>query len=150
MKYVVRKTITAMLLAALILFGAMGAGTAQAAVPTAPPTVGLVDFPLLINQHPDTQKANETLKAETEAAKKEFEAKSAGLGDKEKQDLNLQLMRQVEQKRQELLRPIADKINAAVREVAEAKGMAIVVQKGVAVYGGLDITDDVLKKISGK
>jgi hypothetical protein len=41
-------------------------------------------------------------------------------------------------------------INAAVKMVADAKGLTIVVDKNTAVYGGQDITDDVLKKITGK
>jgi outer membrane protein len=109
--------------------------------------VGVVDFGLLVNQHPDTQKANETFQAENEAANKEFEAKAAGLGDKEKQDLKVQLLQRVEQKRQALLQAITGKIDAAVREVANVKGLTVVVQKGAVVYGCLDITDDVLKKL---
>lgn len=151
MIYSIAKKTTGMLLTVLVLLGAMGVvvaqpGKAYAAAPGAV-AVGVVDFTLLINQHPDTQKANETLKTETEAAKKEFADKSAGLSDADKQNLNLQLMQRVEQKRQELLKGIADKISAAVKEVADAKGLAIVVQKGAAVYGGLDITDEVMKKI---
>jgi outer membrane protein len=151
---IAKKKITGILLATLVLLGATGINAAQpakahAAAPTSG-AIGVVDFTLLINQHQDTQKANETLKAETETAKKEFADKSAGLSDADKQNLNLQLMQRVEQKRQELLKAIADKISAAVKEVAAAKGLEIVVQKGIVVYGGVDITDDVMKKISGK
>lgn len=145
--------IIGVVLATLLCLGITGIltalpGKAYAAPASSP--VGVVDFGLLVNQHPDTQKANETFRAETEAADKEFTAKAAGLGDKEKQDLRVQLMQRVEQKRQELLKGIADKIIATVREVAAAKGLEIVVQKGMVVYGGVDITDEVLKKITGK
>lgn len=145
----VKKKVTSMLLAGLVLLGAAGLAVAvpSQAHAAAAPAVGVVDFGLLVNQHPDTQKANETIKVETEAARKEFEAKAAGLGDKEKQDLNIQLTRKLEQKGQELLQAIAGKINAAVKEVATAKGLTIVVQKTSVVYGGQDITEDVLKKL---
>ena len=113
-------------------------------------TVGVVDYISLINQHPDTPKANEVLRAEQEQAKKEFAEKSAGLGDKEKQDLDRQLGQRVELKRQELLKPITEKVNAAIKEVADAKGLTVVVGRNVVVYGGVDITEEVLKKITGK
>ena len=119
--------------------------TAYAAAPAT--TIGVVDINLLVNQHPDTAKANEAIKTEAEAAQKEFEGKAAGLGDKEKQDLRVQLTQRVGQKQQELFKGIADKIDAAVKEVAKAKGLAVIVEKSSVVYGGLDITEDVLKKL---
>lgn len=145
----VKQKITGLLLAGLVLLGAAGLAaaapnTVQAA---AAPAVGVVDIGRLVNQHPDTAKANETIKSEAEAAQKEFDAKAAGLGDQEKQDLRMALQQRVGQKQQELLKGIADKIDAAVREVAKAKGLTVVVQKSSVVYGGLDITEDVLKKL---
>lgn len=142
----IQNKITGVVLAALVCLVLTGLhGTAHAAPASSP--IGVVDFGLLVSQHPDTPKANETVKTEAEAANKEFEAKAASLGDKEKEDLRIQLLQRVEQKGQGLLKAIADKINAAVREVAAAKGLTIVVQKSSVVYGGLDITDEVLKKI---
>lgn len=137
---------------AFLLLGAISiaapSGKAYATAPVS--AVGTVDYGLLINQHPDTQKANEIYRTETEQAKKEYDAKAPALSDKEKQDLNVQLMQRVEQKRQELLKAITDKINAAVKEVADAKGLTMIVSKTFVVYGGPDITDDVLKRITGK
>lgn len=112
--------------------------------------IGVVDTALLLNKHPDTQQANEILKTETEQAKKEFDEKSAGLSDKDKHDLDLQLTQRMAQKRQELLNAITDKINTAVKEVADTKGLTIVIPKNFTVYGGVDITDEVLKKIIEK
>lgn len=124
-----------------------GAAPVQAAPPS---SVGIVDFVYLIDRHPETAKANETLRAEQEAAKKEFAEKSVGLGDKEKQDLDRQLGQRVEQKRLELLKAISDKVLAAVKEVQDAKGLSVVISKREVVSGGVDITEDVLKKITGK
>jgi outer membrane protein len=146
-----KNKITIVLFVSLVWLGIMGTvqpSSVYAAVPTSP-VIGVVDFNLLLNQHPDTQKANDTLKVEADSAQKEFEAKSVNMSDKDKQNLNLQLRQRVEQKRQDLLKAIADKISISVKEVAEAEGVSIVVQKGVVVYeaSGVDITDEVLKKI---
>lgn len=140
------KRIVPFLLTLCILLSAWG--TAQAA-PAAGP-VGYVDFLYLVNQHPDTAAANAALKAEQEAAKQEFDSKAAGISDTDKQNLARQLDQRVEQKRQELLQPIAAKVTAAANDVAKEKGLSIVIGKNEVVCGGVDITADVLKKITGK
>jgi outer membrane protein len=113
-------------------------------------TVGEVDYLYLINNHPDTPKANEELRAEQEQAKKDYDIKAATVSDKEKQDLALQLAQRMEQKRQELIKPIAEKINAAIKAVADSKGLTVILSKASVVYGGVDITNEVFKKITGK
>lgn len=125
----------------------LGAGGVAAAAPS---NIGVVDYALLVSEHPDTPKANETLKAETEAAKKEFASKSAGLSDKDKQELDRQLWLRVEGKRRELLGGVMEKVNAAIKAVADAKGLAVVLDKSVVIYGGQDITAEVGKKFTGK
>jgi outer membrane protein len=113
-------------------------------------TVGVVDVLYLINNHPDTPKANEALQAEQAKIKQEFDAKAATLGDQEKQDLNRQMLQRMEQKRLELLKPIADKISAVIKDVSAQKGLTVIIAKPSVVLGGVDITEDVQKRITGK
>lgn len=136
------------LLLALCLFIAIG-GTSQAA-PIATGPVGYVDFTYLVNQHPDTMQANASLKAEQETIKQEFESKAVGLGDRERQELDQQLGLRLEQKRLELLNAISGKIVAAANEVVKEKGLSIIISKSEVVCGGIDVTADVLKKITKK
>lgn len=145
-----KKILTSVLIALFLLGGAVMIQPAKISAAAAASSLGVVDYGLLLDQHPDTQKANEALKVEDEQAKKEFDAKAAGLGDKEKQELYLKLTQQVQQKQQALLKEITDKINIAVKEVAEAKGLTMVLPKNLVIFGGPDITDEVLKKITGK
>lgn len=136
------------ILLVLCLIGLAG-GIAQAA-PAAAGPVGYVDFIYLVNQHPDTVQANATLKTEQEAAKQEFASKATGLNDQDKLELDRQLGLRLEQKRQELLQSISVKVVAAANEVTREKGLAIIISKQDVVCGGVDVTADVLKKISGK
>jgi outer membrane protein len=133
--------------AVCLLLGAWG--TAQAA-PVATGPVGYVDFLYLVNQHPDTAQANAALKTEQDAVKQEFATKAPGLSDQDKLNLERQLGQRLEQKRLELVKPISAKVVAAANEVASEKGLSIVIGRNEVVCGGLDITADVLKKISGK
>jgi outer membrane protein len=127
-----------------------GVGSTVQASAAATAAVGFVDFIYLVDHHPDTVQANATLKANQDAAKQEFATKSAGLDDQEKQDLDRQLGQQLEQKRLELVKPISAKVVAAANEVAKEKGLSIVIGKNDVVCGGVDITADVLKKITEK
>ncbi len=146
----VKKMISSVLVAALLFGGVALVSVGKASAAQAASSTGVVSYGQLINQHPDTQKANEVMKNEAEQVKKEFDEKAVGMGDNDKQALQLQLSQRLEQKRVELLRPIVEKINAAIKDVAGEKGLTLVLDKSAVLLGGQDITDDVLKKISGK
>jgi outer membrane protein len=137
----------------LFLCGVIGAVTAlpgKVYAAAAPSAIGVVDYGLLLNEHPDTQKAYETIRTEKEQAKREFDAKAANLSDQEKKDLDLKLTQRVVQKQQEVLGVIINKVNAAVKAVADAKGLTMVVNINAVVFGGQNITSDVMKQILGK
>ena len=113
-------------------------------------SIGIVDYTYLIENDPDTPKANEALQAERELAQKEYAQKSAILNEVGKKELERQLNQRVEQKRQELLKPISDKIDAAIKAVAEAKKLVAVAYKNTFAYGGVDITQEVANKLKKK
>lgn len=143
-----------LLLAVLaILGGIIGTAVIQpqaAYAAQAPAQIGIVDYIYLIDHHPDTAKANEALKAERDAAQKEYNEKSIVLNDKGKQALQNELNQKVEQKRLELLKPITEKVNAAIKEVAQSKKLIAVAYKNTFVYGGVDITQEVAAKLGEK
>ena len=145
--------IVALAIAAAFLFGVAGLAVSQTTqVASAAPAsnVGKVNYQMLIQQHPDLAKVQATMQAESEAAKKEFDAKAASLGEKEKQEYFMQLQQRLQLKNQELMVPIFTKVDAVIKEVSEAKGLGVVVDKGAVIYGGQDITEDCVKKITGK
>ena len=143
----------ALAIAAAFLFGVAGLAVSQTThVASAAPAsnVGVVNYQMVVQQHPDLAKVQTTMQAESEAAKKEFDAKAASLGDKEKQEYYMQLQQRLQLKNQELMVPLFSKVDAVIKEVADAKGLSVVVDKGAVIYGGQDITDDCVKKVTGK
>jgi outer membrane protein len=112
--------------------------------------IGVVNSNLIFQQHPDVAKVDQQMQGEVDQAKKDFEAKSATMSDKEKQDYYSQTQQRLQLKQQELIAPIRDQIDASIKAVADTKGLTIVLDKSTVVFGGQDITDDVIKKISGK
>ena len=143
----------ALAIAAAFLFGVAGLAVSQTThVASAAPasSVGVVNYQMVVQQHPDLAKVQTTMQAESEAAKKEFDAKAASPGDKEKQEYYMQLQQRLQLKNQELMVPLFSKVDAVIKEVADAKGLSVVVDKGAVIYGGQDITDDCVKKVTGK
>ena len=116
-----------------------GSGIASAATSS----VGVVDYRQVGSQHPQLamQKASQDAQAD-------FEAKSANMNDQEKSDYYQQTMQRLQQKNEELMEPIEKSIQDAVKSVAEKKGLSVVIEKGAVVYGGQDITQDVVKQLS--
>lgn len=70
--------------------------------------------------------------------------------DAEKQRYYAQLQDRLAQKEREVMAPVLDKVTAAIKKVADSKGLTIVVDKQTVLYGGVDITDDVIKNLGGK
>lgn len=112
--------------------------------------IGVVNQQMLVSQHPDMAKAQEAMQAEVESARKDFETKSVSMNDKEKQDYYAQVQQRLSVKQQELINPVLDKVEAAIKAVADAKGLTVVMDKSNVVFGGQDITDEVGKKMTGK
>jgi len=124
----------------------MGTGLAASAPST---NIGVIDsINAILVQHPDFKKAQETMQAEIQNAQKEFETKSANMNEQEKRDYFLQLQQRLEHKEQEVLGPVVESVKAAIADVAKAKGLAVVLEKKHVIYGGYDITADVIKKIT--
>ena len=129
---------------ALTQMGGMVGGTASAASTS----VGVVDFRQVMSQSTDLQDANTKIQLAVEEAKQEFESKSAGMSEEEKANLYQQTQEKLAQKQQALIEPIQKKVESEVKSVAESKGLQVVIDKGAVVYGGTDITQDIIRKMA--
>lgn len=111
--------------------------------------IGKVNMQTLMTGHPDYATAQETFKKEREQVEKDYNEKTPTMAnEKEKQDYANQLQQRLQVKEKELITDIQNKVNAAIKDVADAKGLSVVLPEQVVVYGGQDITQDVLKKFS--
>lgn len=112
--------------------------------------VGVVEYDQIMVQHPDMKTLDEQLRASIESIKAEFDEKSAGMNEQEKQDYYMQCQERILQKREELLAPVVQSVDAAIKAVADKKGLSVVLAKAAVVYGGQDITKDVIAQINKK
>lgn len=131
-----------------VVFAIMATSTAVFA---ANEKVGFLDEAYVLSQYDKFRQAQEQF--EQIGRKKSETAKAAF--DKETDDTkkaqivqNMQLeMREEEAK---LLSPVFQELNRIVEKVAKAKGVTIVVNKGLIYYGGVDLTNDVITELKRK
>ncbi len=147
---IVSLTIAVMFVLGIVGLAVSQSSTSYAAGANSSSKIGVVNHQMLVTQHPDMAKAQQAMQAEVEQAKKDFEAKSATMNDKEKQDYYAQIQQRLTLKEQELVNPVLAKVDEAIKAVADAKGLSVVMDQGNVVYGGQDITDEVGKKMNGK
>ncbi len=125
--------------------------SSSAAAATSESAIGVVNFQAVVSQSPDMAAMQETMKAEVEAAKKDFETKSANMNNEEKQRYYQQLQERLANKQNELMDPVLKKAEAAIQKIADKKGLSVVVDKSTVVFGGVDITEEAVKGMqSGK
>jgi outer membrane protein len=113
--------------------------------------VGGVDPQKVLFLHP---KYEQTLKQFKEIAdNKQREAKDAidkEADNNKKAEIFQNMRRTVAEEEQKLMQPLFNDIDLAIRSVATAKKVTVVVDKSALFYGGIDITDDVVQELKKK
>ena len=123
-----------------------GSGVASAAGSS----VGVVDYRQVMSQHPDLNNIEQQMQTAIADVKREFEEKSAGMNDQEKADYYQQSQLRLQQKQDELVGPIEQSIQDTIKKVADNKGLQVVIEKSTVIYGGQDITQDVISRLGKK
>lgn len=139
-------------LAVLLLCGAFGLLAPQPALAAKAPdkpaaAIGYVSRQRVIDAYPgirDVMAQIQKLRAE---AQQDYDTNAKDLPEADKKAYGDKLSRQQAQREQELLKPVGDKIDAAIKAVADAKGLAVILDAAAVVQGGTDITADVIAKV---
>lgn len=139
-----RRSVLAVVALAFVL--AIGAGTAQAAE-----KIGIIDMQKVVFGHPKFEATQKQIGATLTT--KQQEAKMAIDAEKD-QDKKAEIYRtkrmEMAQEENRLMAPILKDVDMAIRTVAKAKSFTVVFEKSTVIFGGTEITEDViveLKKI---
>ena len=117
--------------------------------------VGYIDSERLVKEFVEPT-VREPLTKETDRLQQELDAEIAKLpnGDENKKLEEAQALKNkyqavLDQKKQELIAPLLAQTKASIEEVADARGITIVLDNtyGLVIYGGVDLTDVVLKDL---
>lgn len=126
--------------AGMIGFGAMFSASAAG--------IGFVNSNALLQSHPKMQKAQLDMKNAAQKAQENFNSRSAGKSDQEKQQIATEIQRDLDQKERSTMQPILSDIMKAIQSVRQEKGLDIILEQGAVVDGGTDVTSAVAAKLA--
>lgn len=110
--------------------------------------VGYVNVERVFRSYPDIKATMSVIDLERQKAQTEFNEKAPNLDDNGKRDLGQKLAERVDKKEASLLNPIRAAIRKAIGEVAKSHGIESVVAAGAMVFGGYDLTEEVIAKVA--
>lgn len=123
-------------------YALMSMGNVANASPSS--TIGVVDQANLVQQNTSLGlEYQQQLQAAATELQKEFDQKAANMDEAQKQQYFAEMQKKFEAKHKEIQDNIQGKIDAAVKDVAEKKGLNLVVDKAAVLYGGVDISAEV-------
>lgn len=144
-----RKLIVVVGIAVVVIVGAAMA-LRQAPVFGQSFAIGYVEMQRALDGHPRRASSERALQEFYQAKQREFQERSKTLTAFQRQELDRQLQGQILEKRNELLGGLDKELRAAVETVAKQAGVTVVLDRSVVLYGGTDLTDEVIKVIKGK
>jgi outer membrane protein len=122
----------------------------QAAAPTESTQKQLTDLETSAKQREDRYRALADKRDRTAEEQKEYDELNKVYNQRmgEMRVLQDSLAKEVQAKREELTKTITTSLDTAIKTVAEAKKLSLVIAKEAVLYGGTDITNEVLEKLN--
>ena len=110
--------------------------------------IGVIEPQKILFQHPKFSKVTKRVKAVLESKQNEAKAAIEKASDnKKKAKIYATKKQEAAMEEQKLMAPLFKEINLAVRTVAKAKKITVVLDKAQVFYGGIDITNDVVQQL---
>lgn len=115
--------------------------------------LGYIKLQEALLKHPNAKSSFAELQKFKSEREKDIQLKIQGkkLSDKEKEQINALAQKyeqEIQEKDNQLTKVLFADIQAAIKEVAASKGLAVVVDAQAILYGGVDITQDVIDKLN--
>ena len=127
-------------------------GSAQSAKSAVP--VGAIDMPKALFSHPKSKGAKEALQKFFEERQKDVDSKfgaNKNLTEEEKkqaQTLMSKYEQEIAQKDKELTEQLLADIQVSMKKIATQKNLTVILDKTVVLYGGTDVTEDIIKDLA--
>ncbi|MCK8816375.1 OmpH family outer membrane protein [Natroniella sulfidigena] len=111
------------------------------------PQIAYVDMESLFLKHPHKEASEEELDQKAEQLQQQLEAEAVGLTKEERQELLKEYQQKLNQLEKDLIQSLIDDINYKIREVAQREDITIIIDQPVVIYGGYDLTAEVLAEL---
>ena len=106
-------------------------------------TIAEVNYQHVVQINPRLSSIQSIMQGESEKAKREFDSRSSNLSEKQKQEYYEQLQKRLQLKNQELMVPLFNEVDNAIKRVADTWGIHLVVDAGAIICGTVDISSAV-------
>ena len=113
--------------------------------------IGCVNPQKIMFQHPKFEQVQKQIKDMTDKKQKEAKASiDKESDDKKKAQIYQSKRQELAKEEAKLMEPLFKDINLAIRTVANAKKITVVVDKDAVFFGGTDITEAVITELKKK
>lgn len=138
----------AIICSAILLLGIGGTASAAEVYQPAASSVATINYQYVLANIPESKTIQQSMMKLSEDAQKEFE-KSVNdkMSPQEIQKVRARIYTDLRQKQIALVKPLQDKINTAIKDVAAKHGYSVVVNKDVTLFTAADITKEVLNAV---
>ena len=113
-------------------------------------TIGYVDMARAVDAHPRKASAESALKDYAQSQIADAQQRMKTMAQPQRDDLQRQVNQEILKKRSELIGGLEKDSRSAIDKVAKQQGVSIVLSREVVLYGGVDLSDLVIKEIGGK
>ena len=111
------------------------------------PQTAIVDYEIIVNQHPKVAEAKAKMEKEYEAIQGSMTPEElAKLSPEDRQKRITETQKMISDKEVEFFKPIEQNVNDSLDAVMQEKGIKILFDKRAVIRGGEDVTKDVLIK----
>ncbi|MFW6378193.1 MAG: OmpH family outer membrane protein [Bacillota bacterium] len=109
--------------------------------------IAFVNLQEVFEAHPDKGEAEEQLNLEAQEMQSELEEEADELGEEEQQQLLQEYQEELSQREQELIQEVLADIEDLLNQLAEEKGVSVVLDGQNVLYGGYDLTPELIEMI---
>lgn len=109
--------------------------------------IGVVDVNKIMTDSPKVQQLQEQLQTSAKTLMDQLEADKPNLSPEDLQKRSAGIKEEIAKTNQELSGQLNTMMDQTLGEVAKEKGLAAILYKNTVAQGGIDITDDVIKKM---
>lgn len=142
-----KKLIASLMTAATLTFGV--SATTFAATPTTATTttVAYINTQVILSSYPGIENIAKEISDKQIALQNSFNEQAKTLDEQARQDLQVKLNQELAEFENSKMEPVQKAIGKAIEKVAKANKVDSIVNSNMMVFGGKDLTDEVVKSL---
>ena len=144
-----KKQFLAIICSALFALGiGSTASAAEVYQPSATSSVATINYQYVLANLPESKSIQQSMAKLSEDAQKDFEQSvNEKMNPEEIQKVRIRVATELRQKQIDLGKPVQEKINNAIQQVAQQHGYTVIISSDVALYTSVDVTEEVLNAL---